>query len=245
MDHLLALNSDDEDRERTQYILRALHPDLPLALKGLRMTGAGTGFFVASRAILTNKHVVKNCKSVTSQLNGEASSVTIAGVLSFDTENDLALLESSVPTDRPATFESKPERSNVADLSVIGFSSHGLISLVPSVTAAMMSSNEVQDSRPILPFKGDIHPGNSGSPLINQFGDVLGVVTAKVDTVATYRRTGAIVTDRGLLIGGDIVMKFLGRVGTSYRLDAAQEALTPEERLKQARHYITLLGCWN
>jgi len=240
-----AADTASEEQERTQYILHALHPDLPPELQRLRQTSAGTGFYVTSRNILTNHHVIASCKVVVSQLGGADGHATVARVLSQDPDHDLALLESPVAADRSAIFEARPERSDLADLSFVGFGAHGLMSRIPKVTDASMPKYEVSYRPALVPFKADVHTGNSGSPLINQYGGVIGVVRAKIDTVKTYQKTRQVVTDRGYSINQYIVLNFLRHAGAAYRAEEPQDSLTSEERLAAARHYLALLGCWN
>ena len=241
----LAADTESEEQQRTQYIQHALHPDVPLELQGLRQASAGTGFYVTRSNILSNHHVVANCKTVSSQLGGAGGRVTIAHILSQDPDHDLALLESTEMADQNAIFEADPERSDLSDLSIVGFAAHGLMSHAPKITAASMPKYEISYRPALVPFNADVHPGNSGSPLINQYGGVIGVVRAKIDTVKTFQKTGQVVTDRGFSINQEIVLNFLRRAGASYSAKKPKASLTSEERLATARHYLTLLGCWN
>src|SRR5947199_8191847 len=52
-----AQQTETSDDERTQYIQRALSPRHPANVQGLRLTGTGTGFFIARQGVITNFHV--------------------------------------------------------------------------------------------------------------------------------------------------------------------------------------------
>ena len=119
------------------------------------------------------------------------------------------------------------------------------MSRVPQITDASMPKYEISYRPALVPFNANVHTGNSGSPLINQYGGVIGVVRAKIDTVKTYQKTGQVVTGRGYSINQYIVLNFLRRAGAAYRAAEPQASLTSEERLAAARHYLALLGCWN
>ncbi len=61
----------ESDADRTNQILRALHPHHPVNVEGLRLAATGTGFFVAKGIVLTNFHVAGSCKALTVGNNSE------------------------------------------------------------------------------------------------------------------------------------------------------------------------------
>lgn len=145
----------------------------------------GTGVIVTSDGnILTNAHVVENATEVRVRLSGETEPV-VAEVLAADPENDLALLDIE-GTDYPAAVFAQPTSTQLGDPVVaIGFAL-GLDG-EPSVTLGIVSAlNRTLDVDATNRLDGliqtdtAISSGNSGGPLVNAIGEVVGINTAVV-----------------------------------------------------------------
>src|SRR3546814_14605705 len=79
-----------------------------------------------------------------------------------------------------------------------GYPEQGMVSLSPLLTPVEILRHESQTPRgPALPVRGDVRKGNSGGPLLDTAGSVVGVVLAAVDSVGMYTVTGTAVTDVG------------------------------------------------
>ena len=233
-----------EERDRLRYIQRALNPPVDPAIKGRHMRVAGTGFFVSPHEILTNYHVVASCSVVTSQFGKRQDTPLVVALTKSDHDHDLAVLTSSVAATESVMFEDRLERVDTSDLSVIGFPGHGLPTLRPSIVAAVAKPSVIAIDAPLIPFYADIHPGHSGSPLLDEYGAVVGVVTAKIDTVITYQRTAEVVTNIGFAIPHRTVLTFLQESHVEYHVGTPSESLTREERMERFRNSIAQIICW-
>ncbi len=135
----------------------------------------GTGFFIDQEGvILTNAHVVQGAKSiVVKNQNGNESLAKIVGV---DPVLDLAVLRTSMRSDAILTLEQPVEVSVGDSVYAIG-SSFGL---PQSVTFGIVSAMHRSISSPLQDFiqtDSAINQGNSGGPLINRDGQLIGVNT--------------------------------------------------------------------
>ncbi len=136
----------------------------------------GTGFFVGDHLIATAAHVVEGSELSTVVIAGEE---VIARIVSADPETDLALLlvESTYEA-HVFEMDSEIPRAGSA-VAAIGFP----LGLEMSIATGTMSSQfkDPDGSGPtFLQTDTAVNPGNSGGPLLNAFGNVVGVVDLKL-----------------------------------------------------------------
>ena len=140
---------------------------------------SGTGFFVRPGEVVTNMHVIKNAHRVEIHtLEGKGRTYPVAGALAVDEEADLALLRIELPADRSRPLvmttslpdEGEPVFLIGNPLRLEGSVSDGIVSAI----------REVPDLGRIIQITAPVSHGNSGSPLFNMRGQVVGIVTVKV-----------------------------------------------------------------
>ena len=141
--------------------------------------GQGSGFIVDKEGhILTNNHVIDNAQLVEVTLwNKRKYKATPVAV---DKNHDLALLQiHDVPDLQPATLADSSSlvvgQRVYALGNPFGFSgtmTRGIISAIRSV--AMPNGNKIDDA---IQTDASVNPGNSGGPLLNSHGDVIGITT--------------------------------------------------------------------
>jgi Flp pilus assembly protein TadD len=140
---------------------------------------SGTGFFVRPGQVVTNLHVIQNAQRVEIHtLDGKGRTYPVTGALAVDEEGDLALLSVDLPMDRSRVLSlssSLPEEGEKVFL--IG----NPLRLEGSVSDGIVSAlREVPDVGKIIQITAPVSHGNSGSPLLNLRGQVVGIVTVKV-----------------------------------------------------------------
>jgi tetratricopeptide (TPR) repeat protein len=140
---------------------------------------SGSGFFVRPGEVVTNLHVINGARRVEIHtLEGKGRTYPVAGTLAVDDEADLALLKVELPAERsrPLTLISTlPEEGE--QVFVIG----NPLRLEGSVSDGIVSAvREVPDVGRVIQITAPVSHGNSGSPLFNMRGQVIGIVTVKV-----------------------------------------------------------------
>jgi Flp pilus assembly protein TadD len=140
---------------------------------------SGSGFFIRPGEVVTNLHVIEGAtRAEIRTLDGKGKTYPVKGTLSVDEEADIALLGVDVPQDRPRAVtlaEAMPEEGE--RVFVIG----NPLRLEGSVSDGIVSAvREVPNLGKIIQITAPISHGNSGSPLFNMKGQVIGVVTIKV-----------------------------------------------------------------
>jgi hypothetical protein len=139
----------------------------------------GSGFFVRPGQVLTNFHVVEAAARVEVRtFEGKGKTYPVAGVIDVDEEGDLALLGVEIPAERSRVSETTTVMPEEGErIFVIG----NPLRLEGSVSDGIISAvREVPSLGKIIQITAPISHGNSGSPVFNMKGQVIGVVTIRV-----------------------------------------------------------------
>lgn len=218
---------------------KALYP-------GLRMRSSGSGFFVSwDGHLLTNDHVINGCQRV-SVKPSRAPRHLPATVIGADKPDDLAVLKYSGETTAVAKFQS-PLNLKIGDkIAVIGHPLHGLVAIKPIFVTGKVRAFRDEKLRRWGRFAidADIRRGNSGGPVIDDRGYVVGVVSAKINTPAMFQRTGEVLRDVGLIIRQDRALRFLDRFSIAYAGDHRRPPLEDQELFGLAQAFVARIGCW-
>ena len=139
----------------------------------------GSGFFIRPGQVVTNLHVVEGAQRVEIRtFDGKGKLYEVVGFAGVDEEGDLALLSVKMPAERSRALEvaaSVPEEGE--SVFVIG----NPLRLEGSVSDGIVSAiREVPSLGRIVQITAPISHGNSGSPVFNMRGQVIGIVTIKV-----------------------------------------------------------------
>lgn len=142
---------------------------------------AGTGFAVTAEGhVLTNHHVIEEEGKNLVQLPGRKDPVP-AKVLARDPQRDIALLKVEVPEG----VELKPVHIGTTEVhrgtrvGAFGFPAEGAIGSGLKITTGVISADPDQTEEGMFLLDCRVNPGNSGGPLCDVRGNVVGMVTAK------------------------------------------------------------------
>jgi S1-C subfamily serine protease len=139
----------------------------------------GSGFFVRPGQVVTNLHVIRGALRVEIRtLDGKGRVYKVAGIVAIDQEGDLAILSVNMPLERARSSEVARVLPDEGEkIFVIG----NPLKLEGSVSDGIVSAvREVPSIGKIVQITAPISHGNSGSPVFNMKGQVVGVVTVKV-----------------------------------------------------------------
>ena len=203
--------------------------------------GSGSGFLVSGDGeIVTNHHVVDGCARVSVGRAGTSHDATVRAV---DAAADLALLKAPPDTGEAATFSESP-RASLGE-AVTGYPLHGLLSREFNVTSGNVSALAGPgDDAKRLQITAPVQQGNSGGPLLDGAGNVIGVVVSKLDAVRAAKLTGDIPQNVNFAIKGALVRGFLDIHGVAYRRRPSNAKLAPERIAELARGFTVAVHCW-
>jgi serine protease Do len=153
--------------------------------------GVGSGFIVDTKGvILTNYHVVENMTGIMVKLQtGEQLRGTVVGM---DEETDIAVIKVNAGHDLPAVNFGNSDEMQVGDWVLAIGSPFGL---EQTVTAGIISTKERQTDpgasfRRFIQTDAAINRGNSGGPLVNMRGEVIGINSQIATSTGDYNGIG-------------------------------------------------------
>ena len=144
----------------------------------LMKIGAGSGFFVQPDKVVTNLHVVARPGPIFAKLSDDENVWMVEGVAGYDIENDLVILKIA-GEGVPLSLGDSDAARNGERVYAIGYPGGGAYKL----TEGMVRSSRYKDKW--LQTTADISQGNSGGPMLNGKGEVIGISTA-VDNSFSY-----------------------------------------------------------
>lgn len=170
----------------------------------------GTGFVIAPNRVMSNAHVVAGSDNVTVEADGKQYDAT---VVSYDPNEDISIL--SVPNlpQEPLVFAEQPAKSGT-DAVVLGFPGGGDFVATPARVREIieLSGPDIYKTttvnREVYTIRGLVRQGNSGGPMINRAGQVIGVVFgAAVDD-----------NDTGFVMTTNEVSRQLAKIGNTAKV---------------------------
>ena len=167
----------------------------------------GTGFVIAPNRVMSNAHVVAGSDSVTVEAEGKKYDAT---VVSYDPNADISILDVPNLPQQPLVFADEPAKTGT-DAVVLGYPGGGEFEATPARVREIIELNgpdiykTTTVNREVYTIRGLVRQGNSGGPMINRAGQVIGVVFgAAVDD-----------NDTGFVLTTDEVARQLAKIGNT------------------------------
>ncbi len=195
----------------------------------------GSGFRVARGAIVTNHHVIDGCSRL--RVNG-----TAAQVLGSDARSDLALLGVTLPGPSASL---RAQRAAVGEpVAVAGYPLRGLLSGFNMTTGSLSSLSGLGGDTRYLQITAPVQPGNSGGPMLDSAGNLVGVVVSKLNAVKMARITGDIPQNVNFAINVNVLRAFLDANSVDYATASSGAAIPTTVIAEKARGFTVLVECW-
>jgi S1-C subfamily serine protease len=206
--------------------------------------GQGSGLIISSDGyIVTNDHVISGAEDIEIRLT--TGYVTSARVIGTDPSTDTAVLKIEAPFELSAarlgdSNDLKPGQLAIAIGNPFGFQNTVTIGVISALNRTLRSSDNF-NIRGIIQTDAAVNPGNSGGPLVNSHGAVIGINTAIFSTLQggfqAFQGIGFAIpintvekTSEELIEKGEIIRPWLGITGMSVTSEVAKSLnLTFEE----------------
>lgn len=200
--------------------------------------GYGTGFFVADNGVLvTNHHVIEGCSEITIPAFGQAR------VITSDAELDLAVVRLNTPSEHAVASIRRSDAELGEAVVSLGYPLASYLNSSLSVGTGIVSGETgLGGEERWFTTNVGIQPGNSGGPLLDDRGQVIGVAVAKLDDLALLSSTGTVAPNVGFAIKNSPLLDYL----SIFRLPDPKPStlpLTVQEAVAQGRGFTVQVVC--
>ena len=198
----------------------------------------GSGVRVSeSGFIVTNAHVVEGCTEV--RVAGQS-----AQLIAQDKVNDLALIKGS-----PGTAVNIRTGSDVKvgeSVIVVGFPLSGLLGTGIQASSGDVSalSGVANDSR-VFQISAPVNPGNSGGPLFDRRGNLIGIVRSKLDAMKMMKSMGDVPQNINFAIKSNVLTSFLQVQAVRHKGPGPDKPRSNVEIVDAARETTFSIECWS
>jgi len=208
--------------------------------------GYGTGFVLNKEGLFaTNHHVIEGCKElgVFFPHNDEIKDNIIPlTVESKDSNNDLAILKlnnvDGINLENLYGFDTNHRVGE--EVFVIGYPRPSLQGINLKITNGLINSNTgIKDNYSTMQISVPIQPGNSGSPLFNADGNVVGVVSSTLNPNYTYKQSKSLPQNVNYAVKAAILSTM-----TSLNNDKHKSKLTYADYFEMYKNYIGIVVCY-
>ena len=230
--------------------------------QSVQPTSSGSGFFISKVGhVVTNAHVVNDCGRVTVGDSGK-SQIPVE-IVDTDGRNDLALLKLSansssssgsttllkklgvkiVPLAASGLLRSKDIELGERVL-VAGYPYGEIFSDTIKVTGGMVSANRgMGDDIGQFQIDAAVQPGNSGGPIYDENGNIVGVVVAQLDRLKVAKAIGSLPENVNFGIKASTVRQFLTASGLPTKWSARSQNMSTRELAKIAKNQTVMVVC--
>jgi len=208
----------------------------PESSKGI---STGTGFFISNDGyVLTNSHVIEGSSSISIVLKGKSVSAIL---VDHDSSNDIALLKVDM-TVEGLPIELKKKTKQGTEIAVLGFPNIGLQGNEQKATFGYINANSgIQGDTRYFQIDSPIQPGNSGSPMVNDQGVVIGIASASLNQSAAIKATGTLAQNVNYAVKIAYSLPMLINHGVEYIEPAKRKSLEKIELIESISNSVVLV----
>jgi len=208
------------------------------------LSSTGSGFFITiGGLILTNAHVVADCAFSRIRYQDRVYDVTLTEI---DLQNDLALLHANISELKIAQLETSRNPRLGESVVAFGYPLSSVLSSKPKVTDGILSSTAgLNDDSRYFQISTPVQPGNSGGPLIDSSGRVIGIITAQLSDSWSVQNLGTIPQNVNFAIKSNVIETFLDSHSiVTKKPNKAASKLSLPDIAESADTYTVQIACF-
>ena len=167
------------------------------------LASTGTGFFINNTDIVTAEHVVNSCARLSLK---DGSPLTM---IASNDDLDLAVLSSVARSNAWLELSADVNPHLGETVMALGYPYLGTLDQGLTVTGGNVSAlQDIDGSKDKVMISAPVQPGNSGGPLVNAHGAVIGVVVSRVDDMAILENTGTLPQNMNFAVKNETLTDF-------------------------------------
>ena len=203
----------------------------------------GTGFVINTDAhIVTNHHVISDCKRI-EIINSKINST--AKVLFLDEINDLAVIKSNSPVNSYAFLRGGRGIRVGEDITTVGYPLGTILGESVKVTTGNISAlTGFDNDTTIMQITAPIQLGNSGGPVLDMSGNVVGIVSSKINELGVEKATGVLLQNINFAIKSQTLQIFLDAHQIDYKMKNSDTKLETADIAEAAQEYTIRVTCY-
>jgi hypothetical protein len=204
---------------------------------------SGSGFFVSHEGdLITDNHVIEGCRELQVVRDDKSNP---ARIVATDAGADLAILRVPNMSEDIARFRTELEKPGET-VVVAGYPLQGLLTSKASVTTGIISALAgPREDKKLMQITAPVQPGNSGGPLVDTHGAVLGVIVSKLNSLRVARATGLLPENVNFAVKGDLARALLEKNGIKYDTSPSKfEQLATPEIAEKVFKFTAMVQCF-
>ena len=207
-------------------------PSPPAAAK----YSSGSAFRIAAGRFVTNHHVVDSCSTL--KVDGKPGGRVVAS----DPTRDLALV--SLINDRGDIASIRTTKIQLNEgITTAGFPMDGAFSGIAVTNGTISRLSGLRGDTGEVQISAPVQPGNSGGPLLDTAGNVIGVISSKLNALKVAGINGDIPQNVNFAINGSTLRVFLDAKGFNYKEVGNESELTGVQVAARASGFTVLIEC--
>jgi S1-C subfamily serine protease len=209
--------------------------------EGPHAASSGTGFFVTNDGrVVTNAHVVRDCSEI--RLGTSQGDFVDARLVAKDTTNDLALLKVTVNSSHVASLRFAVRLGE--NVEAFGYPlSQVLASTGNFTTGNVTALAGIGDDSRYIQISAPVQPGNSGGPLLDENGNLVGIVTSKLNVLTTLKNAGDIPQNVNFAVKASVAANFLQDNSVKFQIGEASQPMKAADLADQAKALSVHIEC--
>lgn len=204
----------------------------------------GSGFIVNNEGyVVTNAHVVKGCAAV--RVVQGLNEPIVASVVEISEFTDLAILRAPLISPKPVTFRNETAPRLGENIIVFGFPLTGVLSNQGNLTVGNLTALSGMRGDPgTLQISAPVQPGNSGGPVLDSKGQLIGIVVSKLNALAVAGVTDDIPQNVNFAIRATVLENLLQSRSIEYQHGETNASELPITDLaEQAKKVTVMIEC--
>jgi uncharacterized protein len=205
---------------------------------------SGSGFFVSHAGdLITDNHVIEGCRELRVVRDGKSNAARVIGT---DAGADLAILRVPDIAGDIASFPASGLEKPGEAVIVAGYPLQGLLTSKASVTTGIISAlaGPNEDNK-LIQITAPVQPGNSGGPLVDTRGTVIGIIVSKLNGLRVARAIGSIPENINFAVKVGLAQALLDKNNIKYDTAPSNiEQLATPEIAEKVFRFTAMVQCY-